>query len=505
MSERRHERILIVGAGPGGLTAAMILAKRGFDVEVFERQPEVGGRNANLQLGEFKFDLGPTFLMMKPVLEEVFHEAGATADQLLDFQRLEPMYRLQFADRRIETTSDPELMKQQIAQAFPGKEDAFDRFIAGETKRFERLYPCLQRPYHKLSSFLSTELIRAVPHLSLGKSLYQNLFAYFEDPALTLAFTFQAKYLGMSPWECPALFSIIPFIEYHYGVYHVRGGICQVSHKMAEVATAHGAKIHLNTPVKKLLIEHRKVTGVELENGERIQGDQVILNADFAQAMCDLVPPGILRKYSPAKLEKKRFSCSTFMLYLGVDKIYDMPHHTIVFADDYRRNVEEVFQAKSLSSDISFYVRNASVTDSTLAPDGKSGIYVLVPAPNLRGDIDWNAESAAFREHVLDMIEAKTIMTDLRRHIEVEKVITPQDWRDDYNVYAGATFNLAHNLTQMTYLRPRNKFEELDNCYLVGGGTHPGSGLPTIYESGRIAANLIARGYQERFLRTPQA
>jgi len=184
------------------------------------------------------------------------------------------------------------------------------------------------------------------------------------------------------------------------------------------------------------------------------------------------------------------------MLYLGLDKVYDLPHHTIFFADDYRKNVDEVFTAKKLSSDISFYIRNASVSDPTLAPEGQSAVYVLVPAPNLRGKIDWEREKAGFRDLVLDRMEERGGMGDLRSHIAAERVITPAEWQDDYKVYAGAVFNLAHNFGQMIYLRPHNRFEECRSCWLVGGGTHPGSGLPTIYESGRITANLISDKHQ---------
>jgi len=203
-----------------------------------------------------------------------------------------------------------------------------------------------------------------------------------------------------------------------------------------------------------------------------------------------------VRKYAPEKLAKKKYSCSIFMLYLGVNKRYEnVPHHNIFFAKNYRKNVDDIFSRLILSDEISFYVQNASILDPGLAPPGKSTIYILVPVANLKGDIDWKKEKDAFRERVLDVVVDRTEMKDLREHIEMEEIYTPETWRDKFNVYYGATFNLGHNIMQMLYFRPRNKFECLDNCYLVGGGTHPGSGLPTIYESGRIASNLISRKY----------
>ncbi len=489
------KQIVIIGAGPGGLTAAMILAKRGFRVSVFESRDRVGGRNGAFQLGPYTFDIGPTFLMLKPILDEVFKEAGACCDELLEIRRLDPMYRLQFAEKALNVCDGREPMKSEIARCFPGMGISYDQFFEREKARFDALYPCLQKSYHTWRAFLSLQLIKAVPHLALGKSLYDVMFRYFREQDLALSFTFQAKYLGMSPWECPGLFAIIPYIEHAFGIYHPIGGLSRISEAMADTARKNGAEIHLNSPVKQVVVRNGAACGVELETGEIIEADEVVLNADFAYAASTLFAPGVLKKYSPKKLQKKKFSCSTFMLYLGLDTQYDLPHHTIFFAKDYRKNVEAIFHLREPDQDLSVYVRNASITDPTLAPTGHSAIYVLVPMPNLRSGTDWEKKQSLFRDTILDIMETRGGMKNLRSHIVEEKVMTPVDWRDDLNVYEGATFNLAHSLDQMIHLRPRNKFEEVDNCYLAGGGTHPGSGLPTIYESGRIAANLISRRY----------
>lgn len=490
-----QKRVLVVGAGPGGLTAAMILAHRGVQVTVVEAKGHVGGRNAAIRLGPYAFDAGPTFLMLKDILDEVFREAGAEADKRLDMRRLTPMYRLQFRDRFIEPAAERDAMRAEIARVFPGREERYDRFLAQEGQRFRRLYPCLQKPYHRFRTLLHPDLIKALPHLALGRSLFDVMYGLFGDRELALSFTFQAKYLGMSPWMCPGLFSIIPFIEHAFGIYHPIGGLSRISEAMADVAREQGAEFRLGTPVRRVLARHGGARGVELENGEQLFADDIVLNADFGYAATRLFDPGVLRKYTPARLARMKLSCSTFMLYLGVDRQYDTPHHLIVFADDYRGNVDAIFTGCRTPRDVSIYVRNASATDSTLAPAGHSALYVLVPVANLRGETDWAAEGGAFRETVLDALERRAGLTNLRRHIRQERVICPADWRDEFNVFEGATFNLSHNLGQMIYLRPRNRFEDLDHCYLVGGGTHPGSGLPTIYESGRIAANLICRQY----------
>ncbi len=498
-SQSQPKRILVVGAGPGGLTTAMLLARRGFKVTVFEKDGHVGGRNAPIHQGGYTFDTGPTFLMMKFILDEVFEEAGRRSEDYLKFLQLEPMYRLQFDDVRLEPTTDREAMLRQLDDVFPGSREGYGRFMAGEKRRFDAMYPCLQKDYSTLLQYLSFDMLRALPQLSVGRSLLDVLGGYFKPEKLQLSFTFQSKYLGMSAWECPGAFAILPYIEHAHGVYHVMGGLSEISAAMAKVLEELGGELRLNTPVKQLLLDGSSVRGVELANGETVLGDEVVINADFGHAMKHLVPPGVLRKYSPEKLEQREFSCSTFMLYLGLDKLYDLPHHTIFFARDYRANIEDIFRRKVLSKDVSFYVRNASINDPTLAPAGHSAVYVLVPVPNNSAGLDWVREGKAFRDLVVRAMEERGGMAGLAGHIREEIVYTPDTWQET-GVFLGATFNLAHTLSQMLYFRPRNKFEELDHCYLAGGGTHPGSGLPTIYESGRIAANRICRQHGVPFV-----
>lgn len=492
-------RVIVVGAGPGGLTAAMLLAARGFRVTVFEKSDRVGGRNGALVRNGYKFDIGPTFLMMRFILDEVFREAGRRAEDYLKFVRLEPMYRLQFHDRDLELTTDPEEMRRRLEEVFPGSSAGYDRFRRREAQRFRLMYPCLQKDYSSWLRAFSPDLIRALPHLSLGRSLIQVLGGYFGDDLLRLAFTFQAKYLGMSAWECPGFFAILSYIEHGFGIWHVMGGLSEISEAMARVCREYGVELRLSTPVHQLVVEGRKVVGVELRGGERVLADATVLNADFGYAMKHLAPPGLLRKYAPERVDRLEYSCSTFMLYLGLDRLYSLPHHTIFFARDYRANLEDIFQRKVLPRDPSFYVRNASVTDPSLAPPGHSAVYVLVPVPNLTASIDWEREAEGFQNRVLDLLETRAGMAGLRYHIRERVVFTPQTWAS-MGIQYGATFNLSHKLSQMLFFRPHNRFEELDQLYLVGGGTHPGSGLPTIYESGRIAANMICRAHRVPFV-----
>lgn len=487
------KKVLIIGAGPGGLTAGMLLAHRGYDVQVFERKNVIGGRNAALQIGDFTFDTGPTFLMLPRLLEEMFLITGRNIRDYLELKEIDPLYRLKFSSKNIEffPTRDRKQMLANIKAAFPGDEVNYERFLTQEGKKFAKLFKCLKTPYHSLLHFFRLRLIEAIPDFEIGRSLYQVLSRYFVHPDMRISMSFQAKYLGMSPWECPGAFTILSFIEHDGGIYHPIGGLNQISKAMAKVIEENGGQISLASEVTEIITENKKAVGIRLVDGQVIRADYVVINADFAHAMTSMVNKKDRKKYTDEDLKRRDYSCSTFMLYLGLDKKYDLPHHNIIFADDYQKNVEEIYNYKTLPVDPSFYVQNPSIIDPTLAPPGKSSIYVLVPVANTTGGIDWENKKQGFRNLIIEKIKARTEMADIDEHIEAEKIITPDNWEKDYKIYNGATFNLSHKLTQMLYFRPHNKFEEFGNCYITGGGTHPGSGLPTIYESGRIAANLI--------------
>jgi len=475
----------------------MLLAQRGVDVQVFEKQPVIGGRNAEVRLGEYRFDLGPTFLMMKFLLDELFEEADRKLSDYIDCRPLDPMYKLQFAGRSMHVYSEPARMRAEIERVFPGEGASLDRFLSRESVRFRKLYPCLQKPYDSPLSLFSPTLLAALPHIAPGRSLHNVLSSYFRAEELRLAFTFQSKYLGMSPWDCPGLFTMIPYTEHAHGVYHVQGGLCRISDAMAQVAREYGASIHTSQPVRRVLTKGRRAVGVELESGEKIECDDVVINADFGYAISRLFDPDQVKRYKPETLRKKNWSCSTFMMYLGLDRAYpEAEHHTIVFARDYKGNLDDISHRKKTSEDISIYVRNSAATDPGTAPPGHSALYILVPVPNNFSGIDWSQEKVRYRERVLRILAERSPYTDIEQHIRDELIVTPEDWEHKLGVYQGATFNMGHNWSQMLFMRPHNKFEEVDHCFLVGGGTHPGSGLPTIFESARISSNLLCSQYR---------
>jgi phytoene desaturase len=488
--------VVVVGAGPGGLATAMLLAKRGFKVRVFEKQAYVGGRSAELTIGEYRFDLGPTFLMMNYLMDELFEDAGRKSSDYLDCRPLDPMYRLYFSGKTMLASSRTDAMRAEIDRVFPGEGKGLTRFLKAESVRFKKLYPCLQKEYGSASQFLDRSLFSALPHIAPGRSLYDVLSNYFQSEELRLAFTFQSKYLGMSPWDCPGLFAMIPYTEHAHGIYHVMGGLCQIALAFAKIAQEEGAEIHTSCGVKRVLLEDGRACGVELEDGEKVDCDDVVINADFGHAMKTLFPDSDLGKYSPSVLKKRKYSCSTFMIYLGLDRTYpDAEHHMIVFAQDYKKCLEDITKAKTVSDDLSVYVRNAAPLDPSCAPAGHSALYILAPVPNNLSGIDWHEYKTSYRERILDLLEERTPYKGLRNHICAERIITPLEWEAQMSVFLGATFNMGHSWDQMLYFRPHNKFELFDNTYLVGGGTHPGSGLPTIFESARISSNLICNKY----------
>ena len=486
-----RKRVIIIGAGPGGLASAMLLANAGFDVEVLERQGKVGGRTSTLSENGFSFDLGPTFFLYPQVLESIFESCGLDLHEEVDLIRLDPHYRLIFEQGgELEITPDLELLKQRVAALAPADAQNLDRFMIDNRKKLAAFKPILETPIERLRDMLGFSLFEILPLLRPFKSVDADLRTYFRDPRIRLAFSFQSKYLGMSPFRCPSLFTILSFLEYEHGVFHPRGGCGAVSDAMARAAEKLGARIHLNEPVEEILFEGRKAVGVRTASGVR-RCDSLVVNADFAHAMSRLVPNHLRSRWSDEKLEKKKFSCSTFMMYLGIEgRIEDLAHHTIFLAEDYQANLREIEDDHVLTAEPSFYVQNPCVTDPDMAPQDMSSLYVLVPVSHQHPNIDWADERSGFRQVVLRQLQ-KIGLRDLEPRIRYERILTPAQWEADLGIYRGATFNLAHSLGQMLNRRPHNRFEDLESVFLVGGGTHPGSGLPVIFESAKITSKLV--------------
>ncbi|MEM6797211.1 MAG: phytoene desaturase family protein [Acidobacteriota bacterium] len=491
MNSQSDAHIVIVGAGPGGLGAAMLAAHAGMRVSLIETRDRVGGRTSTLEHDGFRFDLGPTFFLYPHALRSLFDLCGLSLDDSLEILRVDPHYRLVFGGKTsLDVTPDADEMVRRIAAIAPRDAESFKRFLTDNRRKLSKATPILQQPFASARDVLRIPLWDLVTTMRPWASVDADLRRYFEDPRIRLAFSFQSKYLGMSPFKCPSLFTILSFMEYEYGIYHPRGGCGALSKTMADLAVGMGVDLRLGTTVTGLDFEGRRIRAVETDAG-RIDCDALVLNADFAHAMRGLVPNHLRKRWSDRRLERKKYSCSTFMLYLGLEGEVDLPHHSIHLAEDYRQNLADIETEKRLSEDPSFYVCNPTVTDPTMAPEGCSALYVLVPVPHRTGGIDWSRDLEPFRAKMMAKLEGIGI-ENIEKRIRFEKILTPQTWESDLNIYLGSTFSLAHTVGQLLHLRPQNRFEELERVFLVGGATHPGSGLPVIYESAKITTRLMA-------------
>lgn len=321
----------------------MLLAHAGADVTIYERLDHVGGRCATICApagnGRFRFDRGPTFFLYPQVLAEIFSACGRDLAAEVELVRLDPQYRLVFEDGgTLDAAVHPAKLAAAIAELAPADAAALPRFMADTRTKLQAFLP----PFDGLRAYLRPQIRRALPLLQPFRSVDAELRRYFSDPRVRLAFSFQSKYLGMSPFRCPSLFTILSFIEYEYGVWHPIGGCGAVMEAMARVARSLGVRIRLNIPVQQLVFEGRRAVGVATRNGIT-RADAVVVNADFAHAMKNLVPDGLRRRWSDRRINRKKFSCSTFMLYLGIEgEVADLAHHTIYLARDYHRDVAEI-------------------------------------------------------------------------------------------------------------------------------------------------------------------
>jgi len=481
-----------------------MLAASGARVTIYEARDQVGGRTGRVELAApdgraFRFDRGPTFFLMPHVLAEVFAAAGARLEDHAELIRLDPMYRLLIGrpgerPTVLDTTQDVREMARRIGAISEADGRNFERFIADSRAKLCLSGPILRNPMRSPADVLRATSPALLPMLKPHKSVHALLGEYFDDERTKLAVGFQSKYLGMSPYDCPSLFTILPIIEYEYGVWHPIGGCAGLVRAMAGLAGSVGVDIRLGAPVERITFDGRRADGVVI-GGERTAHDAVVVNADATWALKNLVPAelrtGPAKGVRDAAIERKRYSCSTVMLYLGLDGEVDLPHHTIYTSASYRENLEAIAAGTPLSDDPSMYVCNAARTDPSLAPPGGTPLYVLLPAPNLAasGGTDWAAETERLRGVAYAQLERVFGVERPERRTVCAHTIDPTGWAA-MNINRGATFNLGHQLTQMLHMRPQNRLRGFDRLYLVGGGTHPGSGLPTIFLSSQISSAL---------------
>lgn len=488
------KRVTIIGAGPGGLASALLLRHAGFEVTIIERMDRVGGRTSAIEEEGFRFDRGPTFFLYPRILQEIFRTIGRELETEVPMVRLDPQYRLVFGqDGSIDATHDVAKMQEEIAKFSLADAARLPDFLNENRTKLESFAPILESEFGSWTRLFSRDMLKLLPLVRPWRNLDADLKTFFKDPRIRLAFSFQSKYLGMSPFQCPSLFTILSFLEYDHGVFHPIGGCARVSERMGEIAQEMGVEIRLGEEVQEILFSGKRAIGLATDRG-RQTFDALVINADFAQAMTKLVPEDVRPKWNDHKIETRKYSCSTYMLYLGVRGKVDAPHHSIYFSNEYVKNIEDIAINYKLPDDPSFYLENPCITDPSMAPEGMSSLYLLIPVSHMHETINWTQETMRFREVAYQQLE-RIGLKDVKERVVFEKIFTPADWKEQMEVYRGATFSMAHNLMQMLHLRPNNRFKELDGVYLVGGGTHPGSGLPVIYSSARISSRLLCEDF----------
>jgi phytoene desaturase len=488
------QRIVIVGAGPGGMATAMRLAAAGYQVAIYEAADRVGGRMRGLELGPYQFDSGPTILQLPRIYDELFAACGLRFSDYVRLIRLDPNTRIKFWDgTHLDLSSDLAAFKAQLASFGPELPAAFERWYVEHLRKDVVGYgPYLGSPVRPPLGYLRPREIAAALPFRPWESLYDHFKRFFSDERVVYALGYQAKYLGMHPTACSSVFSLVTFLEFHYGIWHPEGGFRALARGLARAAQDLGVALHLGRPVQQVLVEDGRATGLLMADGERIAADAVVVNADFGHAVTTLLPEGARGPYSDRRLGKMEFSCSTFMLYLGVDRRWEqLPHHQLYLSPNIRR--ADPLWAKSAvldEEDPSFYVCNPTIVDPANAPAGHSTLFVLVPVPNLRHAVDWAAKRGPYRELILRQM-AKLGYEDVERHIVAEHCYTAETWRDEHRTYLGAVFNLIHSWTQLGPLRPHIRHSGARGLYWIGGAVHPGSGLLTIMEAAKSAVQFI--------------
>ncbi len=495
VSQSSPKTVALVGAGIGGLAAAIRLRVLGCDVTVYEKNARVGGRCNLLEDGGFRFDVGPSLLLMPDVFRELFAFAGDDLDARLRLVKMEPNYRVSFADgTHLDMSSDLARMVPQLEAIEPGVAAGYYAFLrdAGLKYRHGR-FGFVEKNFIKATDFFTARNLSLLGTLGATKKLYAHVSKFFRDPRLRQVFSMQSMYLGISPFEAPAVYTLLSYTEIaEDGLWFTMGGTYALPRAMEALAQEKGVVIHTNAPVERIVVENGKATGV-MVNGAFAPADIVLSNADLPYTYLDLLPPEARGPYTEKKLDSLAYTASAFMMYLGTDVRYDhLRHHNFFLGKNYKANFDAIFHSKTLPTDPSFYVNCPAHTDPTLAPPGGDNVFVLVPIPHLSSGVDWETEKERFTEKMYRLLEERAGMTDLGKHVVVEHIKTPFDWRDEFNLRHGAAFGLAHGMTQVGYFRPPNRCKNVPNLYFVGASTTPGTGLPLVTIGARLVSERIA-------------
>ena len=489
----KTKSVIVIGAGIGGLTAAIHLASCGVAVTVLEKNNRPGGRCNRFSRDGHHFDTGPTLFVMPLLYEAEFRALGTSMREQLDLQRVDPTYHLVFDDgSRLALTSDMKYMQEQLERIQPGSYDGFQRYLKEGDRHYELTVDKLvNRNFYKASDFFNFQDLPLIFRLKVLTNHYRNMSVYFDEPRLKAAFTFQDIYMGLSPFEAPATFSLMPYTELAHGVWYPKGGMYTIVEALMNLARAAGVKFEFNASVERLEVDGNKTQRVVLSDGRSIKPDIVLANADLPYVYNNLLPNGREAK----RLSRKSFSCSVISFFWGVDQTYKaLGPHTLFLADDYQGNFQSIIRDQSLPANPSLYVHAPARLDPSMAPPGQDTLTAIVPVGHLseNGEQNWDELRDKARQHVFHRLETLGIH-DLQSHLKFEVAYTPLSWAKRYNLVKGSTHGLSHTLRQMAYFRPSNRHPRYQNLYFVGASTHPGTGVPTAMVSGRLVAERISK------------
>jgi phytoene desaturase len=476
----RTDHVVVVGAGLGGLSAALRLAGAGRRVTVVEREDEPGGRAGLLSHDGYAFDTGPTVLTMPGLIADAFDAVGEDLDDWLTLDPVRPLYRAQFADgSSLDVHSCVDAMTEEVSTVCGSRAaDGYRRYVDFVSELYRlQMQDFIDRNIDSPFALLRPSLARLA---AIGgfRRLAPKVASFLPDERLQRVFSFQAMYAGLSPYEALALYAVIGYMDSVAGVYFPRGGMHALPRAMAGAAQKHGVTMRLGETVTRVELRGTRAVAVHTSVGERLACDAVVLGPDLPVARRDLLGRPLRRRL--------RYSPSCFLMLAGSRTSYDGAHHTISFGQAWRTVFDEILGGR-LMSDPSFLVSSPTRSDPSLAPAGRSSYYVLFPTPNLDGPLDWRVEGPRYRDRVVATLEARG-WAGFGDGIEVEHVTTPLDWAQR-GMECGTPFAAAHTLRQTGPFRPRNLWGE--NVVFTGSGTQPGVGVPMVLVSGRLAAERI--------------
>ena len=474
------KKIIIIGSGIGGLSLAIRLQSKGFQVTVLEKNENVGGHAYQLKLDGYTFDLGPSLITIPDLIRNIFQTAGKQLEDYIELISLNPYYRIYFHDGTyIDYSGDTEKMKEQLSKFNPQDARNYDKFINYTGKIYDQVINkgLGSQPFgwKRLMQFAPKAMQLKVP-----LPAYNAVKGYFKDFRSRFTFSFNPLFIGGNPFRASAVYLMIPYLEKTGGVWYTKGGMYSLIQAMEKGFLEIGGVIKTKSEVTEIVVKNGKAIGA-IANEKMYEADAVVSNAHFAHTYGDLIKSENRKKWSDRKVNNMAYSMSAFMLYLGLKKRYHkLSHHTLIIAERYKELIKDIFDRKILADDFSMYCHAPTRTDDSMAPRGGESLVILVPVPNLAGKIDWNEMTQPFGDRILNFMEHDFGLKDFRANIDVMKLFNPNDYDSHFNDYLGSAWGLEPRLTQTASLRPRNRSEDIDRFYLVGTSTHPGAGIPGV-------------------------